>query len=131
MVEPKNDDRAYNHDRFYRHGVFKSGVPCLRFSPDYGYFRRHDDVLKRLPCLQLKFQSFLAIGMMAVFSAKRANHNILYVDTSKARSHSIENVTDTSASTSTCPGINDVPVSALSASITAICFILFDEYATA
>ena len=38
---------------------------------DYGYFRRHDDVLKRLPCLQLKFQSSLAIGMIADFSAQR------------------------------------------------------------
>ena len=72
MVEPKIDDRAYVHDRFYRHGVFKSGSSCLRFSPDYGYFRRHDEVLKRLPCLQLKFQSPLAIGMMADFSAQRA-----------------------------------------------------------
>ena len=72
MVEPKIDDRAYFHDRFYRHGVFKSGASCLRFPPDYGYFRRHDDVLKRLPCLQLKFQSSLSIGMMADFSAQRA-----------------------------------------------------------
>ncbi len=45
--------------------------------------------------------------------------------------YSIENVTDTSASTSTCPGISEAPVSALSISITAICFILFDAYATA
>ena len=72
MVEPKIDDRAYNHDQFYRHGVFKAGAPCLRFSPDYVYFRSHDDVLKRLPCLQLKFQSFFTIGMMVDFSAQRA-----------------------------------------------------------
>ena len=26
MVEPKIDDRAYYYDRFYRHGVFKSGA---------------------------------------------------------------------------------------------------------
>ena len=71
MVEPKIDDRAYDHDRFSRHSVLKSGS-CLRFIPDYGYFRRHDDVLKRLPCLQLKFQSSLAIGMMADFSAQHA-----------------------------------------------------------
>ena len=69
MAEPKIDDRAYYYDRFYRHGVFKSG--CLRFTPD-GYFRRHDDVLKRLPCLQLKFQNPLSIGMMADFSAQHA-----------------------------------------------------------
>ena len=72
MFEPKIDDRAYHHDRFYRHGVFKSGSSCLRFTQDYGYFRRYDDVLKRLPCLQLNFQSPLAIGMMADFSAQRA-----------------------------------------------------------
>ncbi len=72
MVEPKIDDRAYDHDQFYRHGVFKSEASCLRFTTDYGYFRRHDDVLKRLPCLQLKFQNSLAIGMMADFSAQRA-----------------------------------------------------------
>ena len=72
MVELKIDDRAYIHARFYRHVVFKSGSSCLRFTPDYGYFRRHDDVLKRLPCLQLKFQCSLVIGMMADFSAQRA-----------------------------------------------------------
>ena len=71
MVEPKIDDRAYDHDRFSRHSVLKSGS-CLRFIPDYGYFRSHDDVLKRLPCLQLKFQSSFAIGMMADFSAQHA-----------------------------------------------------------
>ena len=37
---------------------------------DYGYFRRHDDVLKRLPCLQLKFQSSLIVGMKADFEAQ-------------------------------------------------------------
>ena len=72
IVELKIDDRAYDHARFYSHLVFKSGSSCLRFTPDYGYFRSHDDVLKRLPCLQLKFQSPLAIGMMADFSAQRA-----------------------------------------------------------
>ena len=72
MIEPKIDDRAYDHDRFYRHGVFKSGSSCLRFAPDYGYFRRHAAILKRLPCLQLTFHSFLAIGTMADFSAQRA-----------------------------------------------------------
>ena len=72
MVELKIDDRAYDHNRFYRHGVLKSGSSCLRFTPDYGYFRRYDDVLKRLPCLHLNFQSPLAIGMMADFSAQRA-----------------------------------------------------------
>lgn len=46
--------------------------------------------------------------------------------------HSIENVTDTSASTSTCPGIIEVPASVLSAAITDISFILFVAvYATA
>ena len=50
----------------------KSGSSCLRFTPEYGHFRRHADVLKRLPCLQLKFQSSIAIGMMADFSAQRA-----------------------------------------------------------
>ena len=72
MVESKIDDRAYYHARFYRHDVFKSVSSCLRFTSDFGYFRRHDDVLKRLPCLQLKFQSSIAIGMMADFSAQRA-----------------------------------------------------------
>ena len=72
MVEPKIDDRAYFHDQFYRHGVFKSGSSCLRSTPDYGYFRRHDDVLKRLPCLQLKFQSFLGAGTIADFSSQHA-----------------------------------------------------------
>ena len=72
MVEPKVDDHACDHARFYRHGVFKFRSSCLRFPPDYGYFRRHDDVLKYLQCLQLKFQSSLAIGMMAEFSAQRA-----------------------------------------------------------
>ena len=72
MLEPQNDDRAYDHDRFYRHGVFKSGSSCLRFTPDYGYFRKHDDVLKRLPCLQLKFQRSPASGTMMGFEAYRA-----------------------------------------------------------
>ena len=72
MFEPKIDVRAYYYDRFYRHGVFKSESSCLRFTPDYGHFRRHDDDLKRLPCLQLKFQSSLVIGMMADFSVQRA-----------------------------------------------------------
>ena len=47
-------------------------VHTYGYSIDYGYFRRHDDVLKRLPCLQLKFQSSITIGMMANFSAQRA-----------------------------------------------------------
>ena len=72
MVESKIDDRAYYHARFYRHDVFKSVSSCLRFTSDFGYFRRHDDVLKRLPCLQLKFQSSLSIGMMADFSVQGA-----------------------------------------------------------
>ena len=72
MIEPKIDGRAYYYDRFYRHSVFKSESSCLRSTTDYGHFRRHDDVLKRLPCLQLKFQSSLTIGMMANFSAQRA-----------------------------------------------------------
>ena len=72
MLEPQNDDRAYDHARFYRHGVFKSGASCLRFTPDYGYFRKHDDVLKRLPCLQLKFQRSLAEGTMMGFEAYHA-----------------------------------------------------------
>ena len=47
------------------------GHRAYGLSQIYGYFRRHDDVIKRLPCLQLKFQSSLAIGMMADFSAQR------------------------------------------------------------
>ncbi len=61
------DDRAYYYNRFYRHIAFKSKSSCLRFAQNIGYFRRHDDVLKRLSCLQLKFSSFLAAGMMADF----------------------------------------------------------------
>ena len=72
MVESKMDDRAYYHDRFFRHDVLKAGASCLRFTSGNGHFRRHDDILKRLPCLQLKFQSSLAIGMMAYFSAQCA-----------------------------------------------------------
>ena len=72
MIEAKTDDRAYYHDQFYRHGVFKSGSSCLQFPQNYAYFRRHDDVLKRLSCLQLNFQSSLAIGMMPDFSDQRA-----------------------------------------------------------
>ena len=58
------DDRAYYHDRFFRHDVLKAGASCLRFTSGNGHFRRHDDILKRLPCLQLKFQGSLAVGMM-------------------------------------------------------------------
>ena len=72
MVEPKTDDRAYDHDRIYRHSVFKSGSSCPRFPQKYGHFRRHADILKCLPCLQLKFRSSLAIGMMVEFSAQSA-----------------------------------------------------------
>ena len=67
MLEPKMDDRAYYYNRFYRHVAFKSKSSCLRFAQNIGYFRRHDDVFKHLSCLQLKFSSFLAAGMMADF----------------------------------------------------------------
>lgn len=72
MLEPKMDDCAYYYDRFSRHDVLKSGASCLWFAPDNGHFRRHDDVLKRLPCLQLKFQSFFAVGMTMVFEVHHA-----------------------------------------------------------
>ena len=72
MVELNKDDRAYYFNRFYRHGVQKPGTSCLRFTPDYGHFRRHDDILKRLPCLQLKFQSSISVGMMMGFEAYHA-----------------------------------------------------------
>ena len=72
MVELNKDDRAYYFNRFYRHGVQKPGTSCLRFTPDYGHFRRHDDVLKRSPCLQLKFQRAFAVGMMMGFEACHA-----------------------------------------------------------
>ena len=72
MLESKSDDRAYYYDLFSRHDILNSGASCLRFTPDYGHFRRHDDVLKRLPCLQLKFQSYLAVGMTMSFEAYHA-----------------------------------------------------------
>ena len=72
MLEPKIDDRAYNSDRFPWHDVLKSESSCLRFTPDYGHFRRHAYILKRLPCLQLIFQRFLAVGMMIGFEACHA-----------------------------------------------------------
>ena len=83
MVEPKIDDRAYNQDWFSRHDAFKSGVACLRFAPDYGHFRRHADVLKRLPCLQLNFFSILAVGMKTVFEAKCACNRKFYAATDR------------------------------------------------
>ena len=72
MVERKMDDRAYYYDQFYRHDIFISGSSCLRFTPDYGHFRRHADILKRLPCLQLKFQRSPAAGTMMGFEAYHA-----------------------------------------------------------
>ena len=72
MLEWKIDDRAYNSDRFSRHDVLKSSSSCLRFAPDYGHFRRHADILKRLPCLLLIFFRSVAVGMMMIFEAYHA-----------------------------------------------------------
>ena len=72
MLEWKIDDRAYNSDRFSRHDVLKSRSSCLRFAPVYGHFRRHADILKRLPCLQLIFFRSVAVGMMMIFEAYHA-----------------------------------------------------------
>ena len=77
MVVPKIDDRAYNRDRFSRHDVLKSKSSCLRFPPDYGHFRRHADILKRLPCLQLIFsvssmeawRQFLKLNVPAIVNS--------------------------------------------------------------
>ena len=37
--------------------------------PNFGHFRRHDGILKRLPCLRLKFPNFLTVGMLGHFRA--------------------------------------------------------------
>ena len=72
MLEPETDDRDYNSDRFSRHDVLKLRSTCLRFAPVYGHFRRHADILKRLPCLQLIFSRSVAVGMMMIFEAYHA-----------------------------------------------------------
>ena len=87
MMEQKNDDHAYNLDRFSRHDALKSESSCLRFTPDNGHFRRHVDVLKRLPCLAVSFWSFLM--MMTGHSWKNAassGHNSSLMPTTRFNS---------------------------------------------